>query len=112
MVNFRVVRTLIVSAITMIGMILPNPAFCRASLAGSDETRTLDCAGGPAPIAGANNKVTLRGDCTHLTVLGTPSRLSSQLVPASGSPALEMRLLGQQPMARSRTFTTSDPGTY
>jgi hypothetical protein len=31
------------------------------------------------------------------SVRGTPSRLSSQLVPASRSPALEMRSLGQQP---------------
>jgi len=78
MVNFRVGRTLIVSAITMIGMILPNPAFSRASLAGSDETRTLDCAGGAARIAGANNKVTLKGDCTHLTVLGSGNTITAE----------------------------------
>jgi len=62
----------------MIGMTLPNVAFSQASLSGSDETRTLDCAGGPARIAGAYNRVTLRGDCTHLTVLGSRNTITAE----------------------------------
>ena len=78
MVNFRVGRALIVGAVTMTGMTVPNVAFSRAWLAGSDETRTLNCAGGPARIAGANNKVTLSGGCTHLTVLGSRNTITAE----------------------------------
>lgn len=78
MVSFRVGRTLIVAAVTMIGMTLPNVAFSRVWLAGSHETRTLDCAGGSAHIAGAYNKVTLRGGCTHLTVLGSRNHITAE----------------------------------
>ena len=78
MVNFRFGRTLIVGALTMIGMTLPNVAFSRAKLAVSGETRTLDCAGGPARITGANNKVTLSGGCTHLTVLGSGNNITAE----------------------------------
>jgi hypothetical protein len=78
MINFRFGRTLIVGAVSMIGMTLPNVAFSRATLAVSGETKTLDCAGGPARITGANNKVTLRGDCTHLTVLGSGNTITAE----------------------------------
>lgn len=76
MLNLRFGRTLIVGAVTMIGMTVPNVALC-ASLVGSDQTRTLDCAGGPARIAGADNKVTLSGGCTHLTVLGSRNTITA-----------------------------------
>jgi hypothetical protein len=40
-------------------------------LAGSDQTKTVDCAGGWARIAGANNNVTLTGNCEGLTIYGS-----------------------------------------
>ncbi len=54
-----------------LGVMLPSVAFSKARLAGSDQTKTLDCAGGSARIAGSNNKVTLTGGCTGLTILGS-----------------------------------------
>jgi hypothetical protein len=51
-----------------------NVALSKANdvhLAGSDQTKTLDCAGGWARIAGANNNVTLTGDCAGLTIYGS-----------------------------------------
>ncbi len=84
MANFWVGRTLIIGAITMIGMTAPGVALAApASLAGSDQTKTLDCAGGPARIAGAYNKVTLSGDCTHLTILGSRNTVTADF--ASGA---------------------------
>jgi hypothetical protein len=75
-VNSR--TTLTVGAVAVIGMSLPNVAFSRALLSGPDETKTLDCAGGPARIAGANNRVTLKGDCTHRTVLGSRNTITAE----------------------------------
>jgi hypothetical protein len=72
-------RILTVAAVTMLGMTLSSGALSRARLYGSNETRTLDCAGGPARIAGANNKVTLTNGCTHLTVLGSGNMVTAEL---------------------------------
>src|SRR5690348_16728108 len=76
MLRFRI---LTVAAVTILGMIFPSLAFSRARLDGSDQTKTLDCADGPARIAGANNKVTLTGGCTRLTVLGSGNTITADL---------------------------------
>ncbi len=64
-------KTILAVAAAALGLMLPNVAFSKAQLAGSNETRTLDCAGGSARIAGSNNQVTLTGGCTRLTILGS-----------------------------------------
>lgn len=53
---------------------LPNGLSARgegARFAGSNQTATLDCAGGRAQIAGSNDKLTLRGGCTKLEMFGS-----------------------------------------
>ena len=47
--------------------------------AGSNQTTTLDCAGGGAQIAGSNNKLTLTGGCTMLGVLGSNNTVTVAL---------------------------------
>jgi len=76
MVSFRVVSISAVSVTTLV-MMLPGTAFSRAHLAGSDQTKTLDCAGGLARISGAHNKITLTGGCTRLTVLGSQNTITA-----------------------------------
>lgn len=83
MVSFPVGRILTVTAVTMLGMILPDVAFSRARLDGSDQTKTLDCGGGPARIAGAHNKVTLSGGCTRLTILGSQNTIKAEFAPGA-----------------------------
>lgn len=50
-----------------------------ARLAGSDQTTTLDCAGSSARITGSNNKVTMTGSCTRLTILGSRAQMVHHL---------------------------------
>ena len=76
-------KILTVAAVTMLGITLPNLAFSRARLYGSHETKTLDCAGGSARIAGANNRVTLTGGCTHVTVLGSHNLITAEFAPGA-----------------------------
>jgi hypothetical protein len=52
----------------------PSPRF-----AASNQTTTLDCAGGGAQIAGSNNKLTLTGECTMLRVLGSNNTVTAAL---------------------------------
>ena len=47
--------------------------------AGSNQTTTLDCAGGGAQIAGSNNKLALTGGCTMLGVLGSNNTVTVAL---------------------------------
>lgn len=42
-----------------------------AQFASSNQTATLDCAGGKARIEGSNDKLTLKGGCTKLEMFGS-----------------------------------------
>ncbi len=65
-------------AITTIalGMLPPNVAVA-VQLAGSHNTTTLDCAGGPARIVGSENKVTLNGGCSSLSIHGSRNSVTA-----------------------------------
>lgn len=76
MINLREKAIWAVAAATL-GVMLPSVALSKARLAGSDQTTTLDCAGGSAWIAGSNNKVTLTGGCTRLTILGSRNSITA-----------------------------------
>jgi hypothetical protein len=71
-----------------------------AHLAGSDQTKTLDCAGGWARIAGANNNVTLTGNCEGLTIYG-----SRNTVQAAFQTDAQVRFVGSN---NAVTWTTPD----
>jgi hypothetical protein len=73
MLNIRN-KTIVATTVTAFGVILASGALSKANaamLAGSDQTKTVDCAGGWARIAGANNNVTLTGNCEGLTIYGS-----------------------------------------
>ncbi len=62
--------------IVAVGMLHPSVALA-VELAGSRNTRTLDCAGGPARIVGSENKVTLTGGCTSLSIHGSMNSVTA-----------------------------------
>jgi hypothetical protein len=81
-------------AVTAFGVTLANVALSKASdvrLAGSDQTKTLDCGGGWARISGANNNVTLTGNCAGLTIAG-----SRNSVTAAFQAGAQVRFLGSR----------------
>lgn len=80
-----------------------NLVSAKVGLADSDRTKTLDCAGSSARIAGSNNKVTLTGGCTAFTILdhGTRSRLRWHTVPAFDLWVRKMRSFGQRLTVKS-----------
>jgi len=80
MLNYRN-KTTVAIAVTAFGVILANVALSKTNdvrLAGSDQTKTLDCGGGGwASIAGANNNVTLTGSCAGLTIYGSRNNVTA-----------------------------------
>ena len=67
-------------ALTAFSVMPANVALSKGNdvrLAGSNQTKTLDCAGGWARIAGANNNVTLTGHCSGLTVYGSRNTVTA-----------------------------------
>jgi hypothetical protein len=61
---------------TLTGALAQTPS---ARLLSSNQTTTLDCAGGGALIAGSNNKLTLTGGCNMLRVLGAYNTITAAL---------------------------------
>jgi hypothetical protein len=81
--------------------VIPNVALAKTvGLAGSEQTKTLDCAGGWARIAGAHNDVTLTGDCAGLTIYG-----SGNTVTAAFQEGAQVRFAGSN---NAVTWTTPD----
>jgi hypothetical protein len=79
MLNIRN-KMIVAIAVSAFGVITANVALSKANavhLAGSDQTKTLDCAGGWARIAGANNNVTLTGNCAGLTIYGSRNNVTA-----------------------------------
>jgi hypothetical protein len=75
-------KMIVAISVTTFGVLPANVALSKANdvrLAGSDQTKTLDCAGGWARIAGANNKVTLNGNCAGLTIYGSRNTVTVAL---------------------------------
>jgi hypothetical protein len=102
MLNIRN-KMIVAIAVTSFGVILANVAQSKTNgvrLAGSDETKTLDCAGGWARIAGAHNNITLTGNCTGLTVYG-----SRNTVTAAFQKGAHVRFVGSE---NAVTWTTPD----
>jgi hypothetical protein len=73
---FGVAAWLFAATMLMTGALAQTPS---ARLLGSNQTTTLDCAGGGAQIAGSNNKLTLTGGCTMLRVLGSYNTVTAAL---------------------------------
>ncbi len=102
MLNIRN-RVILAIAVTAFGAILPNMALSKANdvrLAGSDQTKTLDCAGGWAQIAGSNNNVTFTGNCAGLTIYG-----SRNAVTVAFQAGARVRFFGSK---NAVTWTTPD----
>jgi len=77
MLNIRN-KMLVSIAVMAFSAIHSNVALSKTvGLAGSDQTKTLDCAGGWARIAGANNHVTLTGNCARLTIYGSRNTVTA-----------------------------------
>ncbi len=79
MLNIRN-KMILAIAVTAFGVILANVARSKANdvrLAGSDQPKTLDCAGGWARIAGSNNNVTFTGNCVGLTIYGSRNTVTA-----------------------------------
>ncbi len=57
--------------------VLPPSVALAVQLAGSHNTTTLDCAGGPARIVGSQNKVTLSGGCSSLSIHGSMNSVTA-----------------------------------
>jgi len=96
-------KMIIAIAVTSFGVMLANVAEPKVNgvrLAGSDETKTLDCAGGWARIAGAHNNVTLTGNCAGLTVYG-----SQNTVTVAFQEGAHVRFVGSK---NAVTWTTPD----
>jgi hypothetical protein len=73
MINIRN-KMIVAIALTAFSVMPANVALSKGNdvrLAGSNQTKTLDCAGGWARISGANNNVTLTGNCAGLTLRGS-----------------------------------------
>jgi hypothetical protein len=73
-------KMIVAIAVSAFGVIPANVALSKADdmhLAGSDQTKTLDCAGGWARIAGAHNNVTLTGNCAGLTIYGSRNNVTA-----------------------------------
>lgn len=60
-----------------------TPAAAGAVFQGAEQTATLDCKGGAAVIDGADNIMTLSGNCTRLTLRGAGNRVSISLAAQS-----------------------------
>lgn len=50
-----------------------------ADIASSGLTTAVDCAGGPARVAGSGNTLSITGDCSRLEVLGSNDRITISL---------------------------------
>jgi hypothetical protein len=102
MLNIR--NTMIVAiAASAFGVLPANVALSKANgvhIAGSDQTKTLDCAGGWARIAGAHNNVTLTGNCSGLTIYGSRNNVT-----AAFEAGAQVRLVGSE---NAVTWTTPD----
>jgi hypothetical protein len=102
MFDFRS-KMIVAIAVTAFGVLPSNVALSKATdvlLAGSDQTKTLDCAGGWARIAGANNNVTLNGNCAGLTIYG-----SRNTVTVAFQAGARVRFVGSK---NAVTWTTPD----
>jgi hypothetical protein len=97
-------KMIVAIAVTTFGVLPANVALSKANndvnLAGSDQTKTLDCAGGWARIAGANNNVTLNGNCAGLTIYG-----SRNTVTIAFQAGARVRFVGSK---NAVTWTTPD----
>lgn len=97
-------RNKMIAAIAVMAFGLPaNLVLSKANdvrLVGSDQTKTLDCAGGWARIAGANNNVTLHGNCAGLTIYG-----SRNTITVAFQAGARVRFVGSK---NAVTWTTSD----
>jgi hypothetical protein len=97
----KIRNKMIVSIAAVAFSIIPKVALSKTvGLAGSDQTKTLDCAGGWARIAGANNNVTLTGNCAGLTIYG-----SRNTVTAAFQAGARVRFAGSN---NAVTWTTPD----
>jgi|SRR5262249_59929337 hypothetical protein len=97
----KIWNKMIVSMAVVALSIIPNVVLAKTvGLAGSDQTKTLDCAGGWARIAGANNNVTLTGNCAGLTIYG-----SRNTVTAAFEAGARVRFAGSH---NEVTWTTPD----
>ena len=74
-------RTVIVVAAGLFGVTTLNVALAQTAMqfAGSNQTTSLDCAGGGAQIIGSNNKLTLTGGCTMLGAVGSNNTIAVAL---------------------------------
>jgi hypothetical protein len=102
MLNIRN-KMIVAIAATAFGVIPASVALAKANdvlIAGSDQTKTLDCAGGWARIAGANNNVTLTGDCAGLTIYGSRNNVT-----AAFQTGARVRFVGSE---NAVTWTTPD----
>jgi hypothetical protein len=102
MLNIRN-KTIMATTVTAFGVILASGALSKANaamLAGSDQTKTVDCAGGWARIAGANNNVTLTGNCAGLTIYGSRNNVT-----AAFQAGARVRFVGSE---NAVTWTTPD----
>jgi hypothetical protein len=102
MLNIRN-KTIVATTVTAFGVILASGALSKAdaaTLAGSDQTKTLDCAGGWARIAGAHNNVTLTGNCAGLRIYGSRNN-----VMAAFQEGATVRFVGSE---NAVTWTTPD----
>jgi hypothetical protein len=71
-------KMIVAIAVSAFGVIPAHVALSNTvHLAGSDQTKTLDCAGGWARIAGADNNVTLTGNCAGLTIYGSRNNITA-----------------------------------
>lgn len=49
----------------------------------SNQTATIDCVGGQAAIMGSNNDLTIKGNCTSLSLAGSNNKISIQFAPGA-----------------------------
>jgi hypothetical protein len=102
MLNIRS-KIIVAIAVTTFGVLPNRVALSKANdvqLAGSDQTKTLDCAGGWARISGANNNVTLNGNCAGLTIYGSRNTVTVALQAGA-----RVRFVGSK---NAVTWTTPD----
>ena len=101
-------KIIVAITVTFFGVTAANVALSKANgvrLAGSDQTKTLDCAGGWAQIAGANNTLTLTGNCAGLTIYG-----SRNTVTVAFQEGAHVRFVGSKNAVIWTTPDAKEPG--
>lgn len=87
MMILDMMRASLISAVIG-GAIVAVPAEAQTStdtagFLSSGETAALDCAGGQASIMGSNNDLTIKGNCTILSLFGSGNKISIQFAPGA-----------------------------